>query len=134
MKARLSALLSERTRLLLLSLAIATAMWHYVGSAQGPRTEPAMVASLLVRNVEVTFADLPADLVATANPRTVDLEIRGPTTAVLAVKPSDVRAIAPVGSAVDVGIYRVTLNVPVPPGVTLVQASPPVVVVTIARP
>lgn len=133
MKARLAALLSERTRLLLLSLAIATAMWHYVGSAQGPRSEPAMVASLVVRNVEVTFTELPADLVATAHPRTVDLEIRGPTSAVLAVKPSDVRAIAPV-SAMDAGMYRVMLNVPVPPGVTLAQASPPVVMVTIARP
>ncbi|MDQ7841277.1 MAG: hypothetical protein RDU83_09655 [bacterium] len=133
MKARLAALLSERTRLLLLSLAIATAMWHYVGSAQGPRPEPAMVASLVVRNVEVTFTELPPDLVATAQPRTVDLEIRGPTPAVLSVKPSDVRAIAPVG-AMDPGMYRVTINVPVPPGVTLAQASPPVVMVTIARP
>lgn len=134
MKARLASLLSERTRLLLLSLAIATAMWHYVGSAQTPRSEPAMVASLIVRNVEVTFTELPADLVATANPRAVDLEIRGPTAAVLAVKPSDVRAIAPVSGAMDAGMYRVTLNVPVPPGVTLVQASPPVVMITIVRP
>lgn len=133
MKARLAALLSERTRLLLLSLAIATAMWHYVGSVQGPRPEPAMVASLVVRNVEVTFTELPPDLVATAQPRTVDLEIRGPTPAVLSVKPSDVRAIAPVG-AMDPGMYRVTINVPVPPGVTVAQASPPVVMVTISRP
>lgn len=133
MKARLAALLSERTRLLLLSLAIATVMWHYVGSAQSPRSEPAMVASLVVRNVEVTFTELPADLVATAYPRAVDLEIRGPTPAVLAVKPSDVRAIAPV-SSMDPGTYRVTLNVPAPPGVTLAQASPPVVMVTITRP
>ncbi len=133
MKARLAALLSERTRLLLLSLAIATAMWHYVGSAQSPRPEPAMVASLVVRNVEVTFTGLPGDLAATAYPRTVDLEIRGPTPAVLAVRPSDVRAIAPVGE-MDAGTYRVTLRVPVPPGVTSAQATPPVVLVTIARP
>ncbi len=133
MKARLTALLSERTRLLLLSLAIATAMWHYVGSAQGPRSEPAMVASLVVRNVEVTFTGLPGDLAATAHPRAVDLEIRGPTPAVLAVRPSDVRAIAAVGD-MDAGTYRVTLRVPVPPGVTSAQATPPVVLVTIARP
>lgn len=134
MNARLSSLISERARLLLLSLAIATAMWYYVGSARGPGSEPAMVASLLVRNVEVTFTELPPDLVATAQPRTVDLEIRGPTPAVLAVKPSDVRAIAMVSGSMDAGIYRVMLNVPVPPGVTLAQASPPVVMVTIARP
>ncbi len=133
MKARLDRLFSERARLLALSLAIATTMWYYVGSAQIARPEHAMVASLVVRNVEVTFAGLSSDLVATAYPRIVDLEMRGPTPAVLEVRASDVRAIAQVG-AMDVGTYRVTLRVPAPAGIASAQATPAIVLVTIARP
>lgn len=133
MRARLSALLSERTRLLLLSLAIATTMWYYVGPAQNPRSEPPMVASLVVRNVEVAFTGLAEGLTASVTPRTVDLEIRGSAPAVLALRPADVRAVAAL-DGMDVGTYRVTVRVPVPPGVISAQASPPVVMVAVSRP
>jgi hypothetical protein len=133
MRAWLARALAGRTGLFLLSLAIAVAMWSYVRTAVNPPPERALVASLLVRNVEVTFNGLPNGWRASSDPRTVDIEMRGPASAVLAVRPTDVRAIAEVG-ALDADSYRVALRIPVPAGVTTAQASPPSVVVTLLRP
>jgi len=134
MKSWLAALLLERTRLLLLSLASAVALWFYVGTAVKPVTEtPPPTASVRLYNIDVTFAGLGEGWRAAANPTSVDVEMRWPATTVLAVRATDVQAIADVG-ALQPGSHRVSLRIQVPPGVTAVQATPPSVAVTLTRP
>jgi YbbR domain-containing protein len=131
MRAWLAGLLSERSRLFLLSLVIAVAMWSYVGAVLHPEPRTA-TASLLVRNVEVTFTGLADGWKAVALPRAVDIEIRGPAS-LLAVRAADARAIADLG-ALDPGAHQVTLRIQIPGGVTMVKATPPAVYVTVGRP
>ncbi|MDR7545129.1 MAG: hypothetical protein QN120_12865 [Armatimonadota bacterium] len=133
MRAWLGAFLSERARLLLLSLGIAVALWFYVGSTGRPPREGAPVAALRLYNVEVTFVGLDEGVKAVAAPAAVDIEMRWPATEVLAVRPTDVRAVADL-TALQPGFHRVSLRIQVPAGVTSVQASPPEVLVTLSRP
>ncbi len=130
MRARLG--LSERSGLLLLSLLIAVTMWYYVALVHNPAQERSTTASLLVRSVEVKFDGLRDGWRAAADPRSVDVELRGPVT-ILTARTTEVRAIADIG-ALEPGSHRVTLRVQVPPGVTTWQASPPAVLVTVIRP
>ncbi len=124
---------SERTWLFLLSFAIAIAMWYYVGGASVAPTVQSQTASLQIQHVEVTFAGLPNGWRASANPAMVDIDLGWPATAVLAVRPTDVRAIADVTS-LGPGPHLVTLRIGVPAGVTAVQTTPPTVTVTLVRP
>ena len=132
MRTTLATALSERTWLFLLSFAIALAMWYYVGASVTPVVQ-SQSASLRMRNVEVTFAGLTDGWRASASPVAVDIDLGWPAPAVLAVRPTDVRAIADVTS-LDPGPHLVTLRIQVPAGVTAVQATPPVVSVTLVRP
>ncbi len=129
----LTTALSERTWLFLLAFAIAVAMWYYVGGASVTPVVQSQTASLRMNNVEVTFAGLPNGWRASANPAMVDIDLGWPAPAVLAVRPTDVRAIADVTS-LDPGPHLVTLRIQVPAGVTAVQATPPTVTVTLVRP
>lgn len=131
MRARLAASLSERSRLFLLSLAIAMTMWGYVSFVLNPHPERS-TASLLVRNIAVEFSGLAAGWTAVASPRTVDVEMRGPGM-LLAARASDVRAFADLESLVP-GAHQVTLRIQIPGGVTMVKAVPPAVFVTVVRP
>lgn len=133
MRARLAGLFSERARLFLLSLAIATTMWYYVSFATQPPTEQAPVALMRMQNVEVSFAGVVEGLKASADPPVVDVELRWPAVAVLTIRPTDIQAIADVG-ALRQGAYRVTLRIQVPSGVTTVRAIPPAVRVTLLQP
>jgi len=129
MRARLG--LSERSGLLLLSLLISVTMWYYAVGVRNPAQERA-TASLFVRDVGVTFAGLRDGWRATADPLTVDVELRG-SVAVLALRTGGVRAVADL-SALEAGVHRVTLRVQAPGGVTAWQAVPPAVQVTLTRP
>ncbi len=131
MRARLARILSERARLFLLSLLIAVTMWYYVGTVLNPEQRTA-TASLLVRNVEVTFTGLADGWRAEASPRAVDIEMRGPAS-LLAARAADARAIADL-VALDPGAHQVTLRIQIPGGVTMVKAIPPAVFVTVVRP
>lgn len=131
MRARLAASLSERSRLFLLSLAIAMTMWYYVGTVLNPHPER-LTASLLVRNIAVEFSGLAVGWTAVASPRAVDVEMRGPGM-LLAARASDVRAFADLES-LDPGAHQVTLRIQIPGGVTMVKAIPPAVFVTVVRP
>jgi hypothetical protein len=131
MRLRLSGLASERARLFLLSLIIALTMWYYVGTVVNP-PERAATASLLVRNVEVTFVGLADGWTALASPRSVDIEMRGPA-GLLPARAPDVRAIADV-AALDPGAHQVSLRIQIPVGITMVRALPPAVFVTVVRP
>ena len=122
--------LSERARLLLLSLFIAIGAWWYVGTFAQPSAPQTSTASLNLNNVEVTFVGASNDRLVAATPAAVDIELRWPASGLLSVRPGDVRAIADV-SSLGIGIHDVTLRIQVPPGVTTVQASPPTVSVTI---
>jgi hypothetical protein len=133
MKLRLAGFLSERARLLLLSFAIAVAMWYYVDTTVRSAGEGQAVASLRLSNVEVTFAGLGDGWTAVAEPRGVDVEMRWPADAVLSVRAADVQAVADV-SVLDPGRHRVNLRIQVPSGVTSVQATPASVIVSLARP
>jgi YbbR domain-containing protein len=124
---------SERARLFLLALAIAVTTWYYVGASGQPQGGQTRVASLQVRNVEVTFMGLGLGWSGSANPRTVDIEMRGPADAVLAVRPDEVRAFADV-RGLDPGAHQVPIRIPIPRGVTAAQATPPAVTVTLLRP
>jgi YbbR domain-containing protein len=129
MRARLA--LSERSGLLLLSLLLSVTMWYYVVGVHNPALERSITASLLVRDVEVAFVGLRDGWSAVAEPRTVDVELRGPV-AVLSARTRAVQAVADL-SALEAGTHRVTLRVQVPDGVTAWQAIPPAVRVTLAR-
>jgi hypothetical protein len=133
MRARLAALFSERARLFLLSVAISVTMWYYVNSVAQPATEQAPVALMRMQNVEVSFSGTPEGLTASADPQVVDVELRWPALAVLTLRPTDIQAIADVGSLRQ-GAYRVTLRIQVPSGVTTVRAIPPSVRVTLFPP
>lgn len=133
MRTWLATALSERTWLFLLSLAIAVAMWYYVRPSAQPPAVQSQTALLRLRNVEVTFAGLADRWRASANPPVVDIDLGWPAPAVLAVRPTDVRAIADVAS-LDAGTHQVPLRIQVPAGVTAVQATPPAVTVTLIRP
>ena len=122
MRARLG--LSERSWLFLLSLIIALTMWLYVTVVLNPQHDR------LVRNVEVTFNGLRDGWKAVADPRVVDVELRGPAS-ILKVRATDVRAIADVAT-LEAGSHRVTLRVQVPSGAG--QASPSAVQVAVTRP
>lgn len=133
MNAWTARLLSERTRLLLLSLAIAIALWFYVGSTVRSPGEGAPIASLRMNNVEVMFTNVADGLIATSTPDVVDIEMRWPAASVLSVRPRDVQAVADL-SALQPGRHSVTLRIQVPAGVTAVRATPPSVVVTLTPP
>jgi hypothetical protein len=133
MRTWLAAAFSERTWLFLLSLAIAVAMWYYVGAAVQLPAVQSQTASLRMHNVEVTFAGLTDGWRASANPAMVDIDLGWPAPAVLAVRPTDVRAIADV-TGLNPGSHVVSLRIQVPAGVTAVQATPPTVTVTMIRP
>jgi YbbR domain-containing protein len=122
--------LSERARLLLLSLFIAIGAWWYVGTFAQPSAPQASTASLNLNNVEVTFTGAADGWLVAAVPAAVDIELRWPAAGLLSVRPGDVRAIADV-SSLSIGMHQVSLHIQVPPGVTTVQASPPNVTVTI---
>jgi YbbR domain-containing protein len=122
--------LSERARLLLLSLFIAIGAWWYVGTFAQPSAPQTSTASLNLSNVEVTFTGAANGWQVTSTPPTVDIELRWPASGLLSVRPGDVRAIAEV-SSLGVGTHDVSLRIQVPPGVTAVQASPPTVAVTV---
>lgn len=126
-----SAVLSERVRLLALSLAIAVTMWYYVSTTLSP-AEQAPARSVLVRNVEVAVTGLANGWTAVVTPPTVDIEMRGPEP-LLALRVADVRAIAEVG-ALPPGAHQVVLRVQIPDGVTMVRVTPPAVRVTLTRP
>lgn len=130
MRARLG--LSERSGLLLLSLLISVTMWYYAVGVRNPAQERSATASLFVRDVGVTFAGLRDGWRATADPLTVDVELRG-SVAVLSLRTGGVRAVADL-SALEAGVHRVTLRVQAPAGVTAWQAVPPAVQVTLTRP
>lgn len=132
MRARLSAVGSERARLLLLSLAIAVTMWYYVNTAVRPPGDGGAVASLRLSNVEVVVTGLAEGWTAVAEPSGVDVEMRWPADAVLSVRAADVQAVADV-SALEPGRHRVNLRIQVPSGVTSVQATPASVIVSLAR-
>ena len=133
MRATRATAVSERTWLFLLSFAIALAMWYYVGGASvAPVVQP-QTASLRMHNVDVTFAGLANGWQGSANPAAVDIDLGWPAPAVLAVRPTDVRAIADVTS-LEPGPHLVTLRIQVPAGVTAVQATPPAVTVMLVRP
>jgi hypothetical protein len=132
MRTTLATAFSERTRLLLLSFAIALGMWYYVGASVAPVVQP-QTASLRMRNVDVIFAGLTDGWRASANPAAVDIDLGWPAPVPLAVRPTDVRAIADVAS-LEPGPHLVTLRIQVPAGVTAVQATPPAVTVTLVRP
>jgi YbbR domain-containing protein len=132
MRTWLAAVLSERTWLFLLSLGIAVAMWYYVGATLQPPAVQPQTASLRMHNVEVAFAGLADGWRASADPGVVDIDLGWPAPAVLAVRPTDVRAIADV-TALEAGPHQVTLRIQVPAGVTAVQATPPAVTVTLIR-
>lgn len=133
MRARLAGLFSERARLFLLSAAIALTMWYYVNSAAQPAAEQAPVALMRMQNVEVSFSGAAEGLKASADPPVVDVELRWPAIAVLTIRPTDIQAIADVGSLRQ-GAWRVTLRIQVPSGVTTVRAIPPAVRVTLLPP
>lgn len=132
MRTTLATALSERTWLFLLSFAIALGMWYYVGASVAPVVQP-QTASLRMRNVDVIFAGLTDGWRASANPAAVDIDLGWPAPVPLAVRPTDVRAIADV-AALEAGPHLVTLRIQVPAGVTAVQATPPAVTVTLVRP
>lgn len=133
MRRWLDRMLSERARLFLLSLAIAVTMWYYVGNALQPPEGRTPTASLRLHNVAVSVAGLADGWSATAEPDVVDVEVRWPATAVLSVRPTDVRAIADLGT-LEPGTHMVPLRIQVPVGITVVKALPPAVLVRIARP
>jgi YbbR domain-containing protein len=126
-----SAVLSERMRLLALSLAIAVTMWYYASTTLAP-AEQAPLRAVLVRNVDVLVSGLAQGWTATVTPARVDVEIRGPEP-LLVLRVADVRAIAEVG-ALEPGVHQVALRVQIPDGVTMVRVTPPVVQVTLTRP
>lgn len=129
---RLAGAVSERARLFLLSLAIAVTMWYYVTTGAQPAPTGSPTASLRLHNVPVTFSGLREGWRASATPPDVDIEMRWPATAQLAVNTNDVQAIADV-AALDPGAHTVGLRIQVPAGVTAVQANPPAVTVRIVR-
>ena len=126
-------MLSERTWLFLLSLAIAVILWFYVDTTAQSPSGQSPTASLRLHNVEVSFSGLADGWRASANPPAVDVEMRWPAPSLLAVRPADVRAIADV-HALEPGPHQVTLRIQVPAGVTTVQTTPPSVVVTLLGP
>jgi len=131
MKARLTGSLSEGVRLFLLSLAIAVALWFFVGRSPSADLERTGVGSVVVQNVEVVLQGLGTALTATVEPRAVDVELGGPVT--LALRPADVRAVADV-TRLSPGTHEVFLRVQIPLGVTSVKITPPAVKVKIAAP
>ncbi len=132
MRTTLATAFSERTWLFLLSFAIALGMWYYVGASVAPVVQP-QTASLRMHNVDVIFAGLTDGWRASANPASVDIDLGWPAPVPMAVRPTDVRAIADVAS-LEPGPHLVTLRIRVPAGVTAVQATPPAVTVTLVRP
>ncbi|MDR7419820.1 MAG: CdaR family protein [Armatimonadota bacterium] len=130
MKIKVEQVLSERARLFLLSLAIAVTLWFYVGAAARLPQDGGSVATIRLSNVPITITGLDAGWRATASPTAVDVEMRWPASAVLAVRPSDVQAIADV-SGLEAGRHRVNLRIQVPSGVTSVQANPSAVSITL---
>ncbi len=131
MKAKLAGALPEGLRLFLLSLAIAVALWFFVGRVPNPEPERTGVGSVIVQNVDVAVAGLSNGWSATPDPRTVDIELGGPAT--LALRPADVRAFADV-ARLQAGTHDVPLRVQIPLGVTSVKITPPVVRVMITAP
>lgn len=131
MKARLAGGLSESLRLFLLSLAIAVALWFFVGRVPNPEPERTGVGSVIVQNIEVAVAGLSNGWSASPEPRTVDIELGGPAT--LALRAADVRAIADV-ARLPSGAHSVALRAQIPLGVTSVKITPPLVRVTITAP
>ena len=132
MRASLGRLLSERAWLFLLSLGIAVTLWYYVGRVPNPETDRTPLGSVVVHNVEVTFAGLADGWIADATPATVDVEVRGPTPAILNVRRSEVQAIADV-DRLEPGPHQVNLRIRIPTGVTSVQVIPPTVRVALSR-
>ncbi|MDR7523031.1 MAG: hypothetical protein QN168_11260 [Armatimonadota bacterium] len=126
-------MVSERPRLLFLSALIAVTMWYYVVAVVRPAPQDAAAATMRLHSVQVSFTGLPEGWRAAADPPAVDIEMRWPASAILAIRPEDVRAIADL-SALEAGRHRVTLRIQVPAGVTAVQATPPAVAVTLSRP
>lgn len=126
-----AAVLSERMRLLALSLVIAVTMWYYVSTTLGPAAQ-APLRVVLVRNVDVVVSGLAPGWTAAVTPARVDVEIRGPEP-LLVLRVADVRAIAEVG-ALGPGVHQVALRVQIPDGVTMVRVTPPAVQVTLTRP
>jgi YbbR domain-containing protein len=133
MRTWLSRFLSERARVFVLSLLIAVALWFYVGGTGRPPDDAALTASLRLANVEVMFSGLPDDWMASANPSQVDVELRWPAASVLAVRTTDVRAIADL-AGLEPGPHPVALRIEFPAGVTTARVVPPSVVVTLVRP
>lgn len=131
MRARLTGSLSEGVRLFLLSLAIAVALWFFVGRSPTAELERTGVGSVIVQNVDVAVQGLSASLKATVEPRAVDVELGGPVT--LALRPADVRALADV-TRLQPGTHEVLLRVQIPLGVTSVKVTPPAVKVKITAP
>jgi YbbR domain-containing protein len=131
MKARLTSSLSEGVRLFLLSLAIAVALWFFVGRSPTAELERTGIGSVVVQNVDVAVQGLGPSLKAAVEPSAVDVELGGPAT--LALRPADVRAIADV-TRLRPGTHEVLLRVQIPSGVTSVKVTPPAVKVKIAAP
>lgn len=125
--------LSERARLLLLSLLIAIGAWWYVVTFAQPAASPSSVASLKLSNVEVALDGVREAWRVSMTPTAVDIDLRWPASGLLAVRPGDVRAIADV-SALPQGRHQVALRIQVPAGVTAVQATPASVTVTLQAP
>jgi len=131
MRARLAGGISEGVRLFLLSLAIAVALWFFVGRSPNPEPERTGVGSVVVQNVEVAVQGLGSGWTATVDPHAVDVELGGPAT--LALRPADVRTFADV-ARLKPGTHDVLLRVQIPRGVTSVKITPPAVKVKITAP
>ncbi len=133
MRTWVSKFLSERARLFVLSLLIAVALWFYVGSTGRPPDDESLTASLRLSNVDVMVSGLPDGWRASASPAQVDVELRWPAASVLAVRTTDVRAIADI-AGLEPGPHPVALRIEFPAGVTTARVVPPSVVVTLLRP
>ncbi|MDR5683645.1 MAG: CdaR family protein [Armatimonadota bacterium] len=108
----------ERNAYIVISVAVAVAMWYFVGAAQNPEVERWLAAELRVRG-------LSADLVVVQAPERVEVRVRGPRSAVAALTPVGIAASVNLADvALQPGEYRVPVRVEVPPGIQIGAVRP----------
>lgn len=107
----------ERNVYIVISVAVAVAMWYFVGAAQNPELERWLAAELHLRG-------LTNDLVVVQAPERVEVRVRGPRSAVAGITPAAMAASVNLDQANEPGEYRLPVRVEVPPGVQVTAVRP----------